>query len=238
LIRLATQLPYLTGLTLDLAGFALSVFALRSLPLYVVQAITASNLAVTALLVATLYHVRLVRREWLAVLAICVGLALLGLSAGPEGAREAPLGMRFGLLGGTVLLAGLAAWLGRTERQVPAALLGAVAGLAFGAVALAARMIASLAPARLLTDPAAGALLIGAGIGVLFFATALQRGRVTTVTATMTLGETVVPAALGIALLGDTIRHGSSPIIVIGFIISVSGTLTLARFGDIPDEMA
>jgi drug/metabolite transporter (DMT)-like permease len=238
LIRLATQLPYLVGLLLDFAGFALAVVALRSLPLYVVQAITASNLAVSALVVAGFFRVRLAAREWLAIVAICVGLALLGLSAGEEGAQGSELGMRTGLLAGTVVLGALAWWLGRTSRKVPAALLGTVAGLGFGAVALAARMIPSLAPTRLAADPAAWALAIGALIGVLFFATALQRGRVTTVTAMTTVGETVVPAALGIALLGDAIRHGSAPIIVAGFLISLTGTLTLARFGDVPDKMA
>jgi drug/metabolite transporter (DMT)-like permease len=237
LIRLATQIPYLIGLLLDFCGFALSVLALRSLPLYVVQVIVASNLAVTALVVAAVYHARLARREWIAVGAVCAGLALLGVSAGKEGAQAGDIGMRSGLLAGTVVLGLMAAWLGHSSRKAPAALLGAVSGLGFGAVALAARTIPSFSPLRLVADPAAWALAIGAAVGMLFFATALQRGRVTTVTATMTVGETVVPAALGLALLGDTIRHGSAPVIAVGFIVSLAGTLALARFGDVPEEI-
>jgi len=236
-IRLLTQIPYLAGLLLDFAGFALSVLALRSLPLYVVQAIIASNLAVTALVVAVLYRARLARREWLAIAAICAGLAMLGLSAGKEGAHGVALSIRVGLLSGTVVLGVVAAWLARTTRQMPAAMLGAVAGLGYGAVAVAARTIPSLQPLQLVADPAAWALLIGAAIGTLFFATALQRGRVTTVTATMVVGETVVPAALGIALIGDSVRHGSAPLIAVGFLLSLAGTLTLARFGDVPEEV-
>jgi len=53
----------------------------------------------------------------------------------------------------------------------------------------------------------------------------------------MVVGETVVPAALGIALIGDSVRHGSAPLIAVGFLLSLAGTLTLARFGDVPEEV-
>jgi drug/metabolite transporter (DMT)-like permease len=233
LLRLATQIPYLTGLLLDLCGFGLSVFALRSEPLYVVQAIVASNLAVTALVVAAFYRTRLAGREWVAIGAVCGGLALLGLSAGHEGTQPASLAVRAGLLGGMAVLVAVAILLSRTDR---AAVLGAVAGLAYGGVAVAARILPSFAPLRLLADPAAWALAIGAVVGTLFFATALQRGRVTTVTAMMVVGETVVPAALGVALLGDTVRHGAAPVIAIGFVLSLAGTLTLARSGAVTNR--
>lgn len=61
----------------------------------------------------------------------------------------------------------------------------------------------------------------------------LRRGRVRTVTAMMVVGETVAPAALGIALLGDTVRHDSAPLLAIGFVLALAGTLTLARFGEV-----
>lgn len=234
-MRLATQIPYLTGLLLDLCGFALSVVALRSEPLYIVQAIIASNLAVTALLVAVFYRTRLAGREWAAIIAVCGGLALLGLSAGHEGTHAASLQLRAGLLGGMVVLAAVALVLRRTDR---AAVLGAVAGLAYGGVAVAARIVPSFAPLRLLADPAAWALAIGAVVGTLFFATALQRGRVTTVTAMMVVGETVAPAVVGVALLGDTVRHGAAPVVVVGFVLSLAGTLTLARFGEVTHDPA
>jgi hypothetical protein len=40
--------------------------------------------------------------------------------------------------------------------------------------------------------------------------------------------ETVVPAAIGLAFLGDTTRPGYGPIAAVGFILIVAGTLTLA----------
>lgn len=235
LIRLFGQVGYMVGIAIDLTGFVLSVLALRSEPLYIVQAIVASNLAVTALLVAVFYRFRLTRLEWAAIGAVCIGLALLGISSGREGTSGASTALRYGLLAGTLVLAAVSIWLARAK--VHPGTLGAIAGLGYSAVAVGARTINSFDPLSLITDPAAWALVVGAVIGTLFFATALQRGRVTTVTATMTVAETVVPAVIGVAVLGDTIRHGSAPLIIVGFLVSLAGTLALARFGDVPEEI-
>ncbi len=235
LIRLFGQFGYVVGILIDLAGFALSVLALRRQPLYIVQAIVASNLAVTALLVAVIYRFRLKNLEWTAIAAVCLGLALLGISSGREGSSGATAALRFGLLAGALALAAVSIVFARTHGRPGT--LGAIAGLGFSAVAVGARTINSFAPLQLITDPAAWALAIGAVIGALFFATALQRGRVTTVTATMTVAETVVPAVIGVTVLGDTIRHDSAPLIVVGFVVSLAGTLALARFGEVPEEI-
>lgn len=233
LIRMATQLPYLLSICLDLGGFAFGVLALRTLPLYVVQSITSANLAVTALLVAAVYRVRLAAREWVAVVTICVGLALLGLSSGREGSNGGVVVVRIGLLAGAFVLGVVAIALARTDRPVPSIVLGAVAGLGFGTVALAARTLPTLDPLHLAADPAAYAMAIGALVGALFFATALQRGRVTTVTAAVVVGETVVPAVIGIVALGDRVRPEAAPLVAAGFVLSVGAVLSLARFGDV-----
>ena len=47
-LRALTQPPYLAGLALDGLGFAAQVLALRSLPVFAVQAALAASLAVTA----------------------------------------------------------------------------------------------------------------------------------------------------------------------------------------------
>ncbi len=231
LVRLLTQLPYLAGVGLDMLGFCFGVLALRVMPLYVVQAVVSSNLAVTAVLAGVVFRLRLSAQEWGSILAICLGLALLGLSAGHEGAHDNPLAVRAGLLAGAVVLGAIAMVLVRIERPVPSVLLGGVAGLGFGTVALAARTIPTLAPSHLLLDPAAYALLIGALIGALFFVTALQRGRVTTVTASVVVGETVVPAVVGVTALGDTIRPATAPLAFAGFVVAISGILMLVHFG-------
>ena len=61
------QWRFLASLGIDLVGFLAQLVALRQLPLFAVQAMIASNLAVTAVFAAWLMHVRLGLKEWLAV---------------------------------------------------------------------------------------------------------------------------------------------------------------------------
>src|SRR5690348_1391611 len=58
-LRLMRSAPYVGGLLLDGIGFALSLAALRSQPLFTVQAIVSSSLAVTALLAVVVLQARL-----------------------------------------------------------------------------------------------------------------------------------------------------------------------------------
>jgi hypothetical protein len=73
---------------------------------------------------------------------------------------------------------------------------------------------------------------------VLFFATALQRGSVTTTTGAVVVAETLMPALVGLFLLGDGTRHGFAWVAVVGFVMAVTGALVLARFGEPPAEPA
>src|SRR5437660_1421179 len=79
--------------------------------------------------------------------------------------------------------------------------LGLGAGFGFGVVEVAVRLIDTLAPVKLLTNPATYALLIGGGAAFLLLTSALQRGSVTTATAGMVIGETIGPAAVGVVWL-------------------------------------
>jgi hypothetical protein len=94
LVRLLGSLPYLAGLALDGVGFLLTVVALQTLPLFVVEAFTAGALAVTAVAAAAWLRLPLSRGEWLGVAAVTAGLVALGLSA-----LGAVAGFGFGLVG-------------------------------------------------------------------------------------------------------------------------------------------
>ncbi len=232
LVRVLGQAPFVAGIVLDLAGFLAQFWALRYLPLYLVQAAQAANLAVTAVVAVPVLGVRLTRRQWFAVLGVCLGLALLALSAGPESAARAPTALRYGLLGCVALLgvAGFAA--GRAAPPVQSVVLGTVAGLGFGAVAVAARTLTDLDPAHLVRNPSTYALAGGGVLAFLFYATGLQRGSVTAVTAAVVVAETAVPALVGVLALGDHTRPGLVPLALAGFALSVVGALVLARFGE------
>jgi drug/metabolite transporter (DMT)-like permease len=232
LVRLVRQAPFLVGVGLDLLGFVAELAALRSLPLFVVQAAVAANLAVTAVVAARVLHARLAAREWLAVVAVCVGLGMLGLSAGHENPASVSLTFRFVLLGCVAVIAAAGMVAGRLRGAAGSAALGLVAGFGFGFVAIGARVLTSLSPLDLVRDPAAYVVAGGGLVAFLFFATALQRGSVTTTTAAVVVAETVMPALIGAALLGDATRHGYLWAAVLGFSLAVAGALALARFGE------
>ncbi|MER6084867.1 DMT family transporter [Streptomyces sp. NPDC001833] len=234
LLRAVRQWRYVVGLGLDGLGFVFQILALRSLPIYAVSAALASSLAVTAVVAARLLRVRLSGVEWTAVGVVCAGLAMLGLASGPEGDRAGSMTLKWVMLGTAVgvLLLGLAG--GRLTGPGRALVLGLGAGFGFGVVEVSVRLIDTLRPAELFTNPAAYALLIGGGGAFMLLTSALQRGSVTTATAGMVIGETIGPAAVGVVWLGDRTREGLTWLAVLGFAVAVAGALALGRFGEAP----
>ncbi|MFJ3500736.1 hypothetical protein [Streptomyces sp. NPDC090135] len=232
--RAVRQWRYLAGLCLDGLGFVLQVVALRTLPIYVVGAALAASLAVTAVVASRVLRVRLSRVEWTAVAVVCAGLAMLALASGREGHRAGPEALDWALLAvvAGILLLGAAA--GRLPDRPRALVLGLGSGFGFGVVEVAVRLIDDFD----LANPALYALLTGGGAAFLLLTSALQRGSVTTATAGMVLGETIGPAVVGVAWLGDTTRTGLGWLAVTGFAVAVAGSLTLARFGEAPEPGA
>ncbi|WP_191872154.1 hypothetical protein [Streptomyces filipinensis] len=238
LLRALRQWRYIAGLALDGLGFLFQIAALRSLPIYAVGAALASSLAVTAVVAARLLRVRLSGTEWTAVAVVCAGLAMLGLASGAEGREGGSDALRYAMLAVAVGILLLAFAGGRLSGASRALVLGLGAGFGFGVVEVTVRLIDSLAPADLLTNPATYALLIGGGAAFMLLTSALQRGSVTTATAGMVIGETIGPAAVGVVWLGDRTREGLTWLAVLGFAVAVAGALALARFGEAPAEEA
>ncbi len=233
LLRLVRSGPYMIGIGLDCVGFLLSIVALRTLPLFVVQAVVASSLAVTAVLGAVVLHMRLGRRDIIGLIVVVVGLTMLALSAAEGEPHAVTSALNWGLLVASVLLGVIAVPLARLQGAAGAAALGAIGGLGFGAVAVCARVLpASLHPSVLLTDPATYALGVSALVGALAYSTALQRGTVTQATAPLVVGETIVPAAVGLFMLGDLPRPGWGWVALVGFALAVAGALSLSRHGE------
>ena len=231
LVRVLGQWRFLLGLGLDVLGFVAQLAALRVLPLFVVQSALAASLAVTAIAALTL-GVKLGRREWTAIVVVCAGLALLGASAESEGSHHVGTGFRLALIA-VVLLLGTAGMLaGRASPRVRTPALGLVAGLSFGVVAVSGRVITDFAPLELFTDPAFYSVAAAGALAMLFYASALQRGSVTTATAMMIIGETVLPSLVGVIALGDRTKPGFASVAIAGFALAVAAALALARFGE------
>ncbi|MHB1593510.1 MAG: DMT family protein [Streptosporangiaceae bacterium] len=231
-IRLLRQWPFLASLVIDMIGFIGQLVALRRLPLFEVQAIIAANLAVTAVFASWLMHAVLRWREWAAVIAVVIGIGLLGSSAGAEGAAKVGVDFHLGLLAAlaAIAVAGVAA--ARLPNPIRTPALGAFAGLGYGVLAVCARILPGFSVHQLIRSPAAYTLVAAAIVSFMLYASALESGSVTTATASMILLETIPPAVVGVMLLGDSTRPGMTWLAVAGFLIALISAVALARFGE------
>jgi len=232
LVRLLGQWRFVASLGIALLGFVDQLVALRRLPLFAVQAVIASNVAVTAVFAAWLMRARLSGREWLAVAGVVVGVGLLGSSAGAEGATTVGPAFQIGLMVAVagVAVAGVAAARLPGWARTPA--LGATAGLGYAVLAVSARILPGFSPGQLVRSPAAYTLAAAGIVSFLMYASALEGGSVTVATAAVVLAETVPPAVVGVVFLGDTTRHGLTGLAVAGFVLAVACAVALARFGE------
>ena len=231
--RMLRQWRFVLSLVLDTFGFLAQLVALQRLPLFAVQAIVAANLAVTAVVASFVIKVKLSWREWLAVTGVVAGVGLLGSSAGPEGASQAGAVFKLALIVAVagIGICGLAA--ARLLRDPARTLvLGVVAGLGYGVIGIAARVLNGFEPLTLVRDPATYAVAAAGIVSFMFYATALEGGSVTVATAAVVLAETLPPAVIGVVFLGDMTRPGLEPAAVAGFLLAVASAVMLARFGE------
>ena len=230
--RLLHQWRFVASVAIDPLGFLAQLVALQRLPLFAVQAIVAANLAVIAVLASVVIGVSLSWREWLAVTGVVAGVGLLGSSAGAEGAHQAGAVFKIALIIATAALGVCGLIAARLRDPARTLVLGTVAGLGYGVLGVAARVLTGFEPLTLIRDPAAYAVVAGGLISFVFYTTALEGGSVTVATAAVVLAETLPPAIIGVIFLGDTTRRGLAPVAVIGFAVAVASALALARFGE------
>jgi drug/metabolite transporter (DMT)-like permease len=235
-VRMLHQWPFIASLGLDLIGFFAQLVALRQLPLFAAQAIIASNLAVTAVFAAWLIHLELAWREWLAVGGVILGVAMLGSSAGAHAVTGVSPQFKLALILAVagIAAAGIAA--SRLPRPARTPVLGAIAGLGYGVLAVAARVLPGFSPHQLIRDPAAYALAAAGIISFMLYATALEGGSVTVATAAVVLAETTPPAVVGVMFLGDHTRPGLGGVAVLGFSLAIVCAVALARFGETDEQ--
>src|ERR1700722_9486072 len=231
-IRMFRQWPFVVSLLIDFAGFICQLIALRRLPIFEVQVIIAANLAVTAVFASWLMHTVLSVREWSAVLAVVVGVGLLGSSAGAEGARTVGIDFHFALIAALAVIAVAGVAAARLPNPFRTPVLGAIAGLGYGVLAVCARILPGFTPEVLVKSPAAYTLAASGIISFILYASALESGSVTVATAAVILLETVPPAFVGVLFLGDKTRPGMVGPAVAGFILALVSAVALARFGE------
>jgi drug/metabolite transporter (DMT)-like permease len=227
----AVQPRYLAGVGVDFAAWMCAVLALRTLPVFAVQAVIGGTIALTAVVSAWLIGVRLPTSTRVAVAACLVGLVLVAASAGAEEPPVRQRGVDVILLVSLLLLGVAVLVLRQGKRAWPLAL---VSGLGFGGTALSVRAAHvqtgdGLDPALLLGQPSTY-LLVGFWlVGMVGYTAALARGDVGAVTAVFTVTEVLVPGVVGIQLLGDPVRPGWAWVLALGLAAAVAGTVVIAK---------
>ncbi len=232
--------PYLAGIGLAAAAFGCSFLALRTTPLFVVQAVGAASIALVAV-VSTRLHARPLRgRGWLAVVAVCVGIALLVTAYRPRRALVLGTLGEWSLFAAPVVAGGATVLARGRSAGTQGALSGLLAGLMFGDAAVTARLLSRdfALSVGLLRGPLPWALLLAGALGTLLYANALQRTTVTTATALSVTGQTLGPALTGWFFLGDDLRPGALWAAVAGFVLTVGGAVLLAGHAHPPAPTA
>jgi drug/metabolite transporter (DMT)-like permease len=229
---LARSPRYLTGLALDGIAWALSLLALRGLPIYVVQAVLASSLAFTAVFAWIWQRVALRGRDVAAILVLVPALAVIALAGQEQPAPVLTGAALAGLTGaGLTVVVAAAAGVAITRRRPHrgASALALLAGLAFSVTALAGRAVEIRSPLwHTLEAPLIWVLILSGAAGTLCYAAALERGGVGAATAQLWAVEVVVPAVAAVPLLGDTIRAGWLPAAAAAVAVVVACTAVLA----------
>jgi hypothetical protein len=231
LLRLATHKTYLVGLACQFLGFLFAFLARADLPLFLVQSAVAAGLGVTAILGVLLLHWRHPPSEIVLLALLGAGLAALIISAAPSPSND--LGTtEVVALGAAVALIGV---LGRLAARLRAAAgsvaLGSLAGLSFGAVAVASRPLATVHSAgEFLTHPLLYILLAHSVVGQLLLGLAMQRGSTTAAVAAMDAASAIPAAAIGLLVLGDKITPGLEWLAGLGFVATLGAVIGLTRF--------
>ncbi|MDX6371974.1 MAG: hypothetical protein QOD98_962 [Nocardioidaceae bacterium] len=207
-----------------LVGFVLHATAIWLLPLYLAQALVAMSLPVTAL-VSHRVEDALHRVGWVAVAVVTAGLVLLSLGAGKPG--ETVTTTRFVVLlwTGVVALA-VASAIGR---RLAGPVLGVLAGLGYAGSAVSVRGIGT--PVDSAVVAAALAVPVFGLLAFWLYSLGMHRAAVPSTTASLIVAQTFVPAAVGVALLGDGVRDGWWPAVTLGLLLSTGGAAVLGVRG-------
>jgi hypothetical protein len=225
---------FIAGMTLDVIGFAGSLVSARLIPLFLSQTIISANLVVTALLGLAVLGVRLHKRDWVTIAMVLVSLCVLGLTAGRPGAGTPGASVHWDVLVASVIILAAGVSLIRLRGGRAAVPAGLIAGVLYGAMAVAVRVLNGVDPLRvgvLVSDPAFWAVIIAGVGGFYLFTVALQVGSVNGAAAALVVGETVVPGVTGVVLLGDAARPGLGWLVAVAFAGAVAGAVAIATFG-------
>jgi len=218
-------------------GFALQAAALGLGSVLVVQALLVTSLLFALPISARRAHRRVTRWEWTWAILLAAAVALIVTVGDPTaGHSRASLhtwGLVIAVLGPILLLCLLVARrLG--ERPESAVLLAVVSGALWGLFAVLTKGVVHLlgdGVGPLLTSPEVYAWAIVGIAGTLYQQSSFRAGTITASLPTMTVTEPIVASALGVVVLGETLRPGESgaAVLILAIVVMVVATAALAR---------
>jgi hypothetical protein len=233
LLRLGRHKAYLIGLFCQFVGFALAFLARRDLPLYLVQSAVAAGLGVTALLGVLVCKWRLPAAEVGLLAGLSAGLAGLVLAAKPHPSRPLSSSGVAGLAITLLAIGAIGFFAVRLHGAPGSVALGALAGAAFGAAAVASRPLASVhSLEQFVTNPLLYLLIAHSVVGQLLLGLAMQRGSTTAAVAAMDAAAAVPAAAIGLLLLGDEIMPGREWLAGAGFLLTLAAVTGLSFYAE------
>jgi len=233
LLRLVGHRIYLLGLGCQFGAFLLAFFARRELPLFLVQASVAAGLGVTAILGVAVLKWRLPPAEVALLALLGLGVAALIVAAKPAPSRQLGLWEEIALA--VVLgLVAVAGFFGVRLRGSPGSVvLGSLAGVAFGAAAVASRPLANVDRVHeFVTHPLLYLVVAHSVVGQLLLGLAMQRGSTTAAVAAMDAASAVPAAVIGLVLLGDRIWPGREWLAAVGFLVTLGSVIGLTRYAE------
>jgi drug/metabolite transporter (DMT)-like permease len=203
LLQLARSAPWLVGVGLVLAGWALQALALGLAPLTVVQPTLASTLMVVLALAAWLLREPVGRREVAALAAMTAGIAVLVAVAPPHGNRHAAGPVLAGAM--TALAAAGLAPLVVRRAALGRSAVALSAGAAFALCNIATKLFSdSLATSGVLVAGGWLAVVVAsAAAGGITQTSALQSRPAAQVVSIAFATETLVPVLLAPVLFGE-----------------------------------
>jgi drug/metabolite transporter (DMT)-like permease len=233
LLRLGRHKSYIVGLICQFVGFGLGFLSRRDLPLFLVQSSVAAGLGVTTILGVLILKWNLPLSEVLLLILLCLGIAAMIVAARPSPSRQLGLAGDIGLV---VALIGIGIggfFAARLQGSPGSVALGSLAGVAFGAAAVASRPLASVHSwGAFATDPLLYLLLAHTVVAQLLLGLAMQRGSTTAAVAAMDAATAVPAAIIGLLFLGDEIQPGRGWLVIVGFVLTLGGVIGLSFYAE------
>jgi drug/metabolite transporter (DMT)-like permease len=256
ILYLIRQPIWLAGVLSMILGFVLQVSALRLGSLALVQPILSTELIFVFAYMALLGSRRVLRSDWLAAVAMALGLGVFLATADPSGGvlQPSPAAWWFSGLSalGLAVLVAATAYARRRRGVAPsparkAALLGVATGISWGFLAAVIKELSSRlgdGVGAVFTSWSLYAVVVVGAASMLLLSNALQAGPLAASQPGLTIVDPLVASLLGIFLFHEHLRSGAGDLaleaVAIG--VLVAGVIVLSRsrlvHGDVVEEVS